>query len=50
MNNELMSKDLTIEYNQLEEEIVIKDAGHIVERITSERVNQFGYPIFDIRN
>lgn len=50
MNQELMSKDLTIEYNQLEEEIVIKDAGHIVERITSERVNQFGYPIFDIRN
>ena len=45
-----MSKDLTIEYNQSEEEIIIKDNDHTIEAVKSNRNNQFGYPIFNLQN
>lgn len=50
MNQQLMSNDLTIEYNQLDEEITIRESDYEIERIKSKRVNQFGYPIFDLPN
>ena len=50
MNTELMSKDLTIEYNQFKKTIIIKESNHKIELISSERSNQYGNPIFDILN
>lgn len=49
-NQDLMSNDLSIEYNELERLIIIKDADYDIEEIKSERNNQFGNPIFDIPN
>lgn len=48
MNQDLMSKDLTIEYNEFSNSIVIKEAGYEIEKVESERENKFGQPIFDL--
>jgi len=50
INNELMSKDLTIEYDELAKKAIIKEADYKIEEIESTRENQFGNPIFDLYN
>ncbi|WNE41286.1 MAG: hypothetical protein AM1032_000026 [Mycoplasmataceae bacterium] len=49
-NQDLMSDELTIEYSESGNSIIIKDADYKIEEIESERNNQFGNPIFDIFN
>ena len=50
MNQELMSKELIIEYDELAKKITVKEADYEIENISSERTNQFGNPIFDLFN